>query len=287
MFLSSKEVVIDDNNFQDYVENVTVEGEPVSFGLVPRDLNENPIGCYGNVLPWDMDLPTIPRDQWPTLIRQREATKSRLSDIILQGNKGQPIPSLDQGSYGYCWSHSAVGCCEAIRAVSNEPYVPLSAFAVACKIKNFRNQGGWGAQACDFIATNGVPTELIWPRKATNRSLDNPATWEDAAKRKLTEGFMEAGAPYDRDLTLDQVVSLLLRHIPVVVEYNWWGHSVYACDPVDLDSSLPLSHINRWGLRIRNSWTDRWGERGFGILRGRKAIPDGSVAPRVMTAFNS
>lgn len=287
MLLSSNEIIIDDKNYLDFVSNVIVDGQEVTYGLVPRDYNENPIGCYKDVVPWDMDIPVIPRDQWPTLIRQREATKSRLSDIILQGNNGQPIPSLDQGSYGYCWAHSAVGCCEVIRAVANEPYVPLSAFAVACKIKNFRNQGGWGAQACDFIATNGVPTELVWPRKATNRSLDNSKTWEDAAKRKLTEGFMEAGAPYDRDLTLDQVVSLLLRHIPVVVEYNWWGHSVYACDPVDLDSSLPLSHINRWGLRIRNSWTDKWGEKGFGILRGKKAIPDGSVAPRVMSAFNS
>lgn len=287
MYLSSKEVVIDDNNYGEFVEHVIVDGQEVSFGLVQRDYSVNPIGCYADVLPWDMDMELIPRDQWPTLIAQRAATKSRLSDILLQGNGGQPIPSLDQGQYGYCWSHSLVGCCQTIRAVSNEPYIPLSAFAVACKIKNFRNQGGWGAQAADFVATVGVPSELIWPRKSTNRSLDNANTWADAAKRKLTEGFMEAGAPYDRDLTLDQVFTCLLRHIPVVLEYNWWGHSVFGVDPIDLDSSMPLSNVNRWGIRIRNSWTDRWGERGFGILKGRRCIPDGSVAPRVMTAFSS
>jgi hypothetical protein len=36
-----------------------------------------------------------------------------------------------------------------------------------------------------------------------------------------------------------------------------------------------------FGIEILNSWTDSWGQKGAGILRGSKGVPDGAVATRV------
>ena len=64
--------------------------------------------------------------------------------------------------------------------------------------------------------------------------------------------------------------------LPVVVDLNWWGHSICAMDPVEVEPGS-------FGIRILNSWSDKWGDLGEAVLRGSKAHPDGSVAPRVVT----
>jgi len=88
-------------------------------------------------------------------------------------------------------------------------------------------------------------------------------------------------AAYDRELSFDQVATCLLSRIPVVVDFNWWSHSVCGCDLVELDRSLELYDVNRWGIRIWNSWRDSWGTAGMGVLAGNKARPDGASVPRV------
>jgi hypothetical protein len=57
-------------------------------------------------------------------------------------------------------------------------------------------------------------------------------------------------------------------------DFNWWGHSVGGIRLVKVEAGS-------YGRKIRNSWTDSWGDRGFGILRGSKAVPDGAIAVRV------
>jgi hypothetical protein len=91
-------------------------------------------------------------------------------------------------------------------------------------------------------------------------------------------------AAYDRNLSLDQLITCLLSGMACPVDYNWWGHSICAADAVEIDSSLPLSDPNRWGVRIWNSWADTYGKLGMAVLRGNKAIPDGATAISVVTA---
>lgn len=264
----------------DYQTPVTPPGQ--SHGLIPRDYTAFPQGCYGSAP--SFDLPLIPRSEWSDRIKDMETNQSRLSDIRLAGNNGQMIPALDQNGKGYCWAHSTTGGEIIMRAVQNQPYVPLSAYAVACVIKNFRDEGGWGALSLDFITTRGVPSSQFWPMQSMDRKNDNPQTWADAAKHKIIEGWVDLNAAvYDRDLTFDQVMTLLLSRTPVVVDYNWWSHSILALDPVELKPNLSLTDPNRWGVRILNSWGDSWSDRGMGVLAGTKAVPDGAVAPRVVT----
>jgi hypothetical protein len=39
-----------------------------------------------------------------------------------------------------------------------------------------------------------------------------------------------------------------------------------------------------FGMRLRNSWGSGWGQAGFGVLAGSKAVPDGGVGVLVVTA---
>lgn len=248
----------------------------VCTGLVPRDFENMPLRAV-------TDLPEIPESEWDARIKEQEEKKSRLSDIRMTGNFGAMIPSLDQNlgdgvHWGYCWAHSGVHGNMLIRARDGMPYVPLSAFAVAATIKNGRNDGGWGAQGLEFMMTRGVPDQKYWPQKNVKLSNGTPECWENAAKHKITAGWMDVAAPlWGRKLSFKQVATCLLLRIPVILDYNWWGHSVVGMDLVRVEAGS-------YGIRIWNSWADSWGEKGTGVLRGNRAVPDNATAPRISLA---
>lgn len=281
--MRANEIVINDANFREFCDpDYTVDGQKKSRGLVPRDYNRYPVGCYGAAIPLRaVDMPLIPRSEWSDRIKFKVDSKSQLSDVRLTGNNGQMIPSLDQDGKGFCWAHSGTSAVMMLRAMMGLPYVPLSAYAVACVIKNYQDEGGWGAQGLDFITTRGVPSDKFWPMQSMSRANDNPATWENARLHRVTEGWVDLeAAQYDRDLTFDQVATLLLCNVPVVGDFNWWGHSVCLLDLVETSPG-------KFGVRILNSWGDSWSDRGMGVLEGGKAIPDGATAPRATIPSSS
>lgn len=251
-----------------------------SRGLIPRDYETIPQGRYATAPAFD--LPLIQRSEWSARIKEMKETKSRLSDIRNTGINGQRIPCLDQGRSNYCWGHSAVHAVMLLRARDLQPYVPLSAFAVAAIIKNGRNEGGWGALSLNFITEDGVPSQELWPQGSVDLRRKTPAMWANAAQHKVTEGWVDLqAAVYDRNLTFDQMMTLLLCRVPVVVDFNWWGHSVCAMDPEEIEPGS-------FGPRILNSWYEspgqEWNGDGTAVLRGSRATPDGAVAPRAVMA---
>jgi len=273
MNLRPNEIVIDDDNYGTHIDTM-IDGIYQRTGCIPREKSKE-MPTTMRALP---DLPLIPRSEWSDRIKEMERTGSRLSDIRLRGNAGDMIPSLDQNGRGYCWAHSSTAAIMMTRAVMGEKYIPLSAYAVACKIKDFRDEGGWGAQSLDFICQTGVPSSQYWPMQSVNRGNDNSNTWENAKLHRCLAGWYDLDRElYDRHLTFDQVATLLLSRIPVVGDFNWWGHSVCLLDLVETEPGS-------FGVRILNSWGDRWSDRGMGILKGNKAIPDSATAPRLVTA---
>ena len=249
-----------------------IDGKMFARGLIPRDYSANPMGCYATSDPWSVDVPTIPESEWDDRIRQQEIDKSSLQHIRMRGDNGDPIKSLDQNGQGFCWAYSTAAAITILRAAANMPHVRLSPHAVAMKIYG-RDRGAWGALSMDFAAANGFPSVTAWPEKSMSMNYDNDATWADAAKYKVTEGWMDLNVQaYDRNLAFGKIASALLANIPVVVDYNWWGYSV-----------LAVRLLSNKRIVIWNSWTDSWGEMGMGILEGSKAIPDGACIARVVT----
>lgn len=264
------EIIINEANWHLFVNDEIIDGERKTRGLIPRNFQTHPVGCYMYAKPFD--LPLIPQEEWQSRLDALVAAKALLSDIRNRGMGGRPIPSRDQNGKGYCWAHSSTSASLLVRAVNNQPYADLSAYAVACVIKQFRDEGGWGAESLEFIAERGIPTAQFWPQRSMSRSNDNPQTWENAKHYRFTE-WMDLSE--DKAECKKQLVTCLLSGIPVVVDYNWWSHSVCAMD---------LVSISPFRIRIWNSWGDEWSENGTGILEESKAIPDGALGARVMIA---
>lgn len=303
------EVVIGDHNYhlREHHDWLGADGLVRTRGAVPRDPDWTP-----DVAPRTaIDMPLIDQSEWTSRAADLEQSKSRLSDIRMRADGGQPFRSLDQGQVGYCWAHSSTHAVTYLRAVANLPYVPLSAYSVAATIKNGRDEGGWGALSLDFITAKGVMAQSVWPQGDRNyRHYDTSDNWANAALHKVTEGWVDTSAQqYDRSMTFAQVVTCLLSRVPVVVDYNWWSHSVCAIDVVsgssmrdrvrgaggkllqlaDFDRAMGMNDPVTAGvsIRIQNSWSDSWSDRGMGVLSGSKAVPDGAVAPRVAIASES
>lgn len=219
-------------------------------------------------------LKVIPRSEWDARIDEQERLKSSLWHLRQTAADGRQMPTLDQNGQGYCWAYSTTRCVMYLRAIANQPYKRLSAHAVGCKVKGFKDEGGWAGLSAKFLRESGVPDVTAWPEKSMDRRHDTPDVWRVAAGNRLVEDWCDvAQAVYDQNLTFDQIATCLLCNVPCAIDLEWWGHSVCATQLVRVEAGS-------YGLRIDNSWSDQWEDQGTSVLRGQKAIPMGAVALR-------
>lgn len=259
-------IEINDGNYQQFISHVGSDGKERMRGLIPRPYDKLPVGCYAGIPKFALP-PMSDADIEATILR-KNTEQSWLSDLRNVGMYGFPVPSRDQNGKGYCWAHSGTSANLLVRARDNQPYADLSAYAIACIIKGYRDEGGWGAEGIEWQQANGCPTSKTWPQQSMARSNDNAAMRAEAALYKPT-GVWQDMQPRDKRA----LATALCKDIPVVVDYNWWSHSVCACRLVSWGANG-----NNLSIWIWNSWGDSWSDNGMGVLSGSKAIPDGQVA---------
>jgi hypothetical protein len=261
---STKQLIIDDSNWKEHFAP-TINGEVKGHGAVPRDFHKHPREMFDP----PSQLQVIPKSEWSDRIKEKVRNKSQISDILLAAG----IPSLDQDGVGYCWAHSTTGCEQAARELTNQPYEPLSAFSVAATIKKGADEGGWCGLSAQFARQKGIVPQSIWPQGDRQyRKYDKPETWEAAARYKSVGEWVDLTADvYDVQLAFEQLATCLLLNCPCATDFNWWSHSVMACDLVEVESG-------DFGIRIRNSWSDSYGDKGFAVLRGGKCHPDSALS---------
>jgi hypothetical protein len=273
--LRPTDFVIEDNTNNDLLFDPTVNGNTMGRGYIPRDYKVHPVEMFDP----PSEVPLIPKSEWSARIKEKVETKSQLSDIRLRHLNGQPIPALDQNGQGFCW-YSTTGVVMMTRMKNHQPYVRLSAHATACMIKGFKDEGGWCGLSAERQKSHGTPSVELWPEKSMSRSNDKPEVWDNAALHKVTEDWIDITREvYERNLKFEILASLLLSNESCAVDFDWWGHSVCALDLVEVESGA-------FGIRILNSWTDGWGDKGMGVLKGGKEIPVGGVCLRVTGASN-
>jgi hypothetical protein len=256
-------LVIDDSNFQKYVQPV-IDGDVRFRGYKPRDWNAEPYGSSGVAVP--MSMPLIPRTEWVERIRDINKAKGLLS----QRRKQAGIGPFNQQNTNFCWGNGVLKCFQILRMLQGEDFVDLSPASICCMITNFQNVGGWGTQFLKYLNLKGAVPAQFWPHNAINRKYNTAETMAMRAKFRVPDGGW-----YDIDprQSFDATMTLVLLGIPVAVAYNWWGHLVLAEDPiVDKDGRFGLGELNSWGP---------WGENGDGtfVLMEGKGTPSEAVAP--------
>jgi hypothetical protein len=271
--------IIDDFTDPAIYKDPIVDGSRVTRGLIPRMWQVHGPGYLDGIPAMQsVNVPLIPRSEWSDRIKERQQRQSTLRHLRdnAQGT-GKRMESLDQNGQGFCWAYAAVAALMLSRMGSNMPYKRLSAHMVGCLVKGYKDEGGWGALALDFMMKNGVADVDSWREKSMSRSNDTPAMRENAKLYMPQETLVDLQAPvYDRDLSWDQLVSCLLQNFPVAGDFLWWGHAVACLDVIEIER-------NDFGILILNSWSDRWNADspygpGTSVLRGNKARPDNAVA---------
>jgi hypothetical protein len=174
------------------------------------------------------------------------------------------VKQKNQAQTNFCWVNAPTHCVEIVKAFQCGFYEELSAASVACKINGFRNEGGWGKDALEFMIKSGIVPARLWPNAAISRQYDTQANWE-LAKDNIVVEWWEC-----RPRTLQEVWSVLLRGFPGAGGYNWWSHEITNYDPEIKDGKIVILCRNQW---ISQDWL---------ILEGRKAEPDDFVAPRLI-----
>ncbi len=249
------EQIFDDDN---PLENLEIP-DGLRGGLLPRQVA---YGAIVGVPPFPDEL-LIPRSEWQSRIQEMEERKSRISDIIVAAK----LPVKDQGQTNFCWANAPCTCLEILRIIANLPMKVLSPASVACPINGFRNQGGWGKDAIEWLTTHGAVPVDMWGANVIDRSKYTEAAKQAALENRVLEWWDV------RPRNLDQLVSCLLRRLPCACGYNRIAHEMTSCDAVWLDGEV--------AIRDRNSHGDRSDQpNGFLILRGSNALPDDIQAPR-------
>lgn len=270
--------LIDDDTPDGEVMDITIDGQFMSRGLVPRDYTQYPETMFAP----PSEMPLIAESEWEARIEMQEALRSSLEHIYLSQPGDNPaFINLDQNGDGYCWIYSTTHSVMLARLRDNQPLVRLNPHSGGAIIKNGRNEGGWCGLSAQFLRETGIAEEGTgpgqWPLHSRDLRHDTPACRAAMAKYRITEDWVDLSRRvYDQNLTFQQLASALLCNQPCPVDFNWWGHSVCAVRLIKVEAGS-------FGVLILNSWKG-WGRHGLGVLRGSKMVPNGAVCTRVTRA---
>lgn len=175
---------------------------------------------------------------------------------------------------GNCWANGPTHALEICRLIQGQKLVRLSPASVAAPLTGFRNVGGWGAKALDYIVKHGVCPVSLWPPNAISRKYDTEASRAERQKYRVTHWYdvvttqnMSARERFER------LATMLLLGYPCSVAYNWWGHLVCAVD-------LVLLNDGKFGVFCHNSGAGR-DAQGFTVLSESRGAPDECLAPHI------
>ncbi len=207
--------------------------------------------------------PRYRREDWPELMAIQE--KNRTSPYHI--HMDYKVPVLSQKSTNYCWMFGTVAGVMNRYAAMDGVAPLLSPAGPACQGKGYRNEGGWGEEAAEYIQQFGIPTQEHWPNCSFNEKLaTRMSVRNSAAKHNLIR--YEILGRYD----FDGVMSALLcpyNSSPVTLGLSWWGHLVLGLQAI--------RYQGEWGIVFVNSWDYDWGEGGYGVLLGERADPTEAV----------
>lgn len=218
-----------------------------------RNYHDQPFGT----MDWgSFSIPTIPRSEWPELIKRGNENKS----FGIHHHQRSKVAILNQARTNYCWINCVVGAIMNTRVKVGLPNINLSSASAGAPGKNYQNVGGWTGEAIRYINRFGLAPNSMWPNAAIERSYYEPT-------RRVAAHFGLGNWVELRPRNFDQLMTCLLMGWEVVVGLIWWGHAVYYNAPVQIGR-------NEFGVICVNSWGPQWENKGMTVLAEEKATAD-------------
>jgi hypothetical protein len=211
------------------------------------------------------NLPAVPQSEWRDRAEEMERSQTRIGDLLDRAReKGRAdFDHKDQDQTNYCWVNAPVRNIEIVRIEQNLEPVILSPASAGAQIKGYRNVGGFGSEALEWIAERGVSPVDLWPANHWyDRRYDTEESRQAALKYRPTEWMVLQ--PNDAE----QMVSAVLHRKVLSVGLMWWGHEVNIIGLAIRNGELV------W--EIENSWKN-WGNRGRAFLPFSKGISPDAV----------
>lgn len=182
----------------------------------------------------------------------------------------------DQDGQGACGCISGAELCEAILFKSGIPGVKLSWGQLYWSLNGGRDQGTYSGDVLKRLSTQGIASTKVCPIDTRSSHKGNPAIEADMLNYIADEFFLTP--------TIGHVVSANMQGFEVHSSM-WW----YDSDNVDSNGWLSdnprgrkgghsirqtefIIEGSRQGFRFPNTWTAKWGVKGYGkISAGRLA----------------
>lgn len=210
----------------------------------------------------------IARGEWPQRIAEMDRFKGWATNRFTWAPR-------NQRQTNFCWGNGPCTAAEIAANVQGMPFVEWSAASVCCPINGWRNAGGWGLDAVEYLVSDGACAGSIWPNAAISRNYVAAAD-ADRPNRKVLEWIDVPAGDFDA------MATCLLLGFACAVGYDFWQHEVTACRLVAVGGSS-------YGVEIRNSWgswgsSNEHGVDGFSVLAEGKGTPDDCQAVRQVTA---
>jgi hypothetical protein len=179
-------------------------------------------------------------EDWPGLIQEGAGDHRKYVKWI-----------LDQDGRGSCASEGLANCITQQRHRRGLPEVKLNPWPNYYRISNGRDNGSTLSGNIRFAKEHGFLPMDLWPRYGPNghawsdipRSSD--PLWQEAKKYK-------PGEVYDIGNTVEAASALFA------------GHSVYAAYPGHAWQLIAVINTQQ-GIWL-NSWSEQWGDGGFGVI---------------------
>jgi len=261
-------LIIDDTNWQTQIgdgKTVSCDGVDRMLAALPKPAGHDS-RAYSK--PFGAVIPKIPRSEWSARIKEKQTTKSQISDH-------QNWPCDNQGSYPTCWAAGTVQAYSTARVLQMgiANWRRISAMSLAVPISG-GNSGGYEGEAVKYLHDHGGVDAELWGYTDRSRKDGDPAIQANRARNKALESYECDG--------FDDFATALLLDFPCTVHYSWWSHVVMLCDLVEIEAGS-------FGFRIRNNWGDGYGDKnsfghgGYAVFREGRGTPGGGYAFRQVT----
>lgn len=252
-------LIIDDSNWKKFEDDMLARNSGV--GAEERDFTVAPMGSLPGVTAYTG--PLIPRHEWRARIEEREAKKQTLRhNAKLAGKRIKR-----QSPTNYCWMNCVANAIEMMAILSGVGYIPMSPASAAARIKNFRNVGGWPADACSWVSQNGINTEAEWPPNAIDRRYLTEKNIELAKRRRLAEWWDCQPKSFDVAMTM------ALMNYPCPTVYMRIRHAMLGCDPKYLGGET-------FGIEYEDSNGKELHDEGYVVFTEPYCKPDDIIACR-------